>query len=103
MDWHKTAKFKQLQSKWYKKLKDKGFEDIEQDETRLKKWSETYFTKGNLSQSHPVAVNAKLDYYNMCRSFVENHSFKNKTEKRMFEMHAEGTGIRVIAKELKTY
>lgn len=103
MVWHKSPKLKKLQDKWYSKLKKKGFEDIEQDETRLKKWSETYFTKGDLKQSNTIIINAKMDYYRMCRGFLESHVFKNKTEKRMFEMHTEGLGVRVIAVELKTY
>lgn len=96
-------KFQKLQAKWYKKLKDKGFEDIEQDEARLKKWSETFFTRGDLSQSNVTIVTAKLDYYHMCRHFLNEYKFKNKTEKIMFEMHTEGLGVRVIAKKLKTY
>lgn len=101
--WHKDPKLKKLTAKWYAKLSKKGFEDIEQDETRLKKWSETYFKKGNLNQSHPSVVNAKLEYYNMCRSFLHEYKFKNKTERKMFEMHSEGQGVRVIAEELGTY
>lgn len=103
MDQFKTPKFKKLQSKWYGKLKDKGFEDIEQDETRLKKWSETFFKKGNLNQSNISVVEAKYNYYSMCRQFLGEYKFKNKSERKMFEMHSEGLGVRVIAVELKTY
>lgn len=103
MDWHKDPKFKKLQEKWYSKLSKKGFDDIEQDESKLKQWSETYFKKGNLNQSNITVVTAKLAYYAMCRSFLETHKFKNKIERRMFEMHSEGLGVRVIAVEMKTY
>lgn len=103
MEWYKTPKFKSLRTKWYKKLKDKGFEDIEQDDVRLKQWSDTYFKRNGASQSNNTIVKAKLAYYSSCRQFLEEYKFKNKIEKQMFAMHSEGIGIRVIAVELKTY
>lgn len=110
-----NPKFNKIKKKWYNKLKKSGFEDIEQDETYLKQHS----GKTGLTHEDPNARNAwdaylsqegreisespKFNYFSECREFLETYSFKSKKERKMFEMHSEGEGERVIAKALKTY
>lgn len=97
----KTAKKKpdlaQLKREWYKKLKKEGFDDIEADETRLKTWSSgtgspyrnTYKYKENM-------FDAKADYYRLAEHFLNEHRFKNNTERTIWEYHANGIGFRSI-------
>jgi len=107
---HKTAKFKQLQAKWYKKLEKSGFEDAEQDELYLKQYSAP--VSSSIEVEHPgilddlrddLLSDAKQEYYRWCRHMLNDWQFRSKTEHRMFEMHSEVIGIRVIAKKLRTY
>lgn len=103
--WHKTKKFKTLQDKWYKKLEKTGFEDAEQDEVYLKQFSgKTGIMEGSeLRGTTELGETYKYNYYRNCREFLDTYKFKNKTEHKMFEMHTEGLGVRVIADKLKTY
>lgn len=113
MDWN-DPKLSKLKAKWYAKLKKKGFEDIEHDERNLKQFSgktsiddelgrsklERWAQWGKLPQ---IKNHIKYEYFSECRRFLEIHKFKNKTERKMFEMHSDGLGVRVIAVSLKTY
>lgn len=110
----KDPKFKELQEKWYAKLKRKGFEDIEYDEKNLKQFSgktsiDDEFGRSKLERWSQwgklptIGEHWKYEYSSECRAFLQTHVFKNKTEYKMFEMHSEGFGVRVIAKKLKTY
>lgn len=115
VQWNKTAKFKKLQDKWYKKLEKSGFLDAEQDEVHLKHHSgktriagdEEGLRLGGLTLDHPALISIgatnKYNYYLRCREFLGEFKFKNKMERQVFEMHSEGLGERVIAKNLKTY
>lgn len=93
----KSKEFKALKAKWYKKLKDTGFEDIEQDETYLKVWS-SYFFKVNYNAT---LFEAKEDYYRMAGYFLNEHKFESEYDRLVWSMHADGLGIREIAKRLR--
>lgn len=114
MKWNETKKFKSLEKKWYSKLKKTGFEDIEHSEKDLKQFSgvtsihrEDGGSKiddwAEWGRSTTIKDHWKTEYYSRCRQFLNEHKFKNKTQRKIFEMYSEGIGARVIATELKTY
>lgn len=100
---NKTAKFKKLQQRWYKKLKAKGFKDIEKPNSpHLKTWTsytgaDAEAASGFVSEPNRV----KLEYYDLARKFLQTHTFKSERHRQMFEMHVEGLGYRQIAKRFK--
>lgn len=91
------VKFKALQDKWYKKLSDSGFHDIE-------------YSDGSLESGVPSTISKRLDdpnyveavqaYYRMASTFLNEHQFKNDTEKLMWSYFSEGMTLREIATAL---
>lgn len=102
-----SKQFKTLQDKWYKKLKDSGFEDIEQDETYLKRSSTNFLSSNfNYDTSHTVQdivnkIELKTEYFRRARHFLNDHKFKNKTQKYIWAEHSEGVSHRTITEALK--
>lgn len=95
---YKTREFKQLQKVWNEKLKDNGFEDIE-DQTRLirghpplLKWDSFYFQ----ARHAPVAFKCDQEYYSMTINFLNKFSFKSHLEKQAWAHHSDGFSIREI-------
>lgn len=101
---YKSTKFRRLQSKWYKKLKEKGFKDIEKPNSpHLASWTSYTGADAESASSFVSEPNkVKLEYYDMARKFLESHPFESEKHKKMFEMHVEGLGYRQIAKKYRT-
>lgn len=111
----KPDDFKKLQDKWYKKLKDSGFEDIEQDEQRLKRWDSMYFITRHTSfvgnSAKQVAgshrklstdqFKSQQEYYQLAGVFLHNHQFKDSKERTIWELHSEGYPTSDIYKVMK--
>lgn len=92
-----SPEFKALQAKWTKRLRDSGFEDIEEsdgnliDEDRLSrrlKWS-------------PERIASDAEYYRLATQYLNVGTFKNKKERRIWELHSEGLSIRAISKQVR--
>jgi hypothetical protein len=87
--YYKTAKFQQLQAKWYEKLAKTGFEDVEEANSPkelLKCWHSTWFrTRGT-----PEQFAEKQQYYATAREILANHRFDSAKEKRIWALHSEG-------------
>lgn len=92
-----TKPFKALQEKWYKKLKDEGFKDVEQDENHLKEWDSHAF----VSRYSSKLFASKQTYFELAGQFVYTYKFKTPREKLIWELHAEGKTITQISTELK--
>lgn len=82
----KKKQLKEQQDIWYKKLKDEGFEDIEQDEQSLIRWDSHYFR----TRYPDNTFRAKEEYYRLAGSFLHSHDFKSEKEKQVWELHAKG-------------
>ena len=91
----KTKAFKDLNAKWYAKLKKDGFEDAESDEDHLIDWSRTLFSK------RPEYDQSKEEYYRLAGQFLHDHTFQTETERKIWELHQDGVSIRKIVKLLK--
>lgn len=117
----KSPSFKKLQAKWYKKIKDKGFEDIEKDEIYLNSFSGDFslvpdelseddgkhISKRTLTLDYVIAnggtisSDIKAAYFRWCGVMLHSFKFKNKRIKGMFEMHSNGESLRTIGKKFK--
>lgn len=92
-------KFKALQKRWYKKLAQNGFDDIETEMGQLKSW-ESFRVK-----KHDSTIPEKELYYTLCRQFLQEHEFKYLVKihprriRKIFEKHVEGMSYRNIAKK----
>lgn len=94
---NKTKEFKKLQAEWYSKLEDEGFQDVEQDEEHLKRWTSSFFK----TRYNPTLWKAKEEYYRAAGHFLHDYKFSNDTEKLIWELHGEAMSIRNIALVLK--
>ena len=99
MKFYEKPSFKEAEAQWYKKLKDEGFQDIEdtsRDDRPLKVWDRSYFLKLD-----DLSFAAKQSYYRQASNFLEQHDFKNEVQRRIWELHTEGISRRDIASKIK--
>ena len=77
---------------WYKKLKEDGFIDIEQDEDNLKSWS------FKLSRGRRLELGeSRQAYYYMASNFINDYQFEDDLEKTIWEYHTNAISVRNIA------
>ncbi len=93
---NKTKEFKQLESEWRNKLKDSGFEDIEDADGNIARGSWDYRTKKVIN-----SYKTKVDYYYMATQFLNDYNFETPLDKAVWAYHIEGIGVRDIAKLLQ--
>lgn len=91
-----SEQFKALNKHWQEKLKKTGFEDIEQEDGRLKIWSANFLS----NHFSDTTYRAKETYYRLASQFLHEYRFKNKKEKSIWEEHCSGKGRREICKLL---
>lgn len=91
--------FQKLKNLWYKKLKSKGFIDIEDDKGRLK----TYTGGQYLFPPTDVAVrpDSQAEYYRLARRFCHEKRFESDKHLKVWQLHSEGCSERKIAEVLK--
>jgi hypothetical protein len=102
---HRSKKqLKSLQDKWYKKLKDSGFDDIEYqghgtDFLNLlrPKWKTTNSSQVRQPSSEGTFEGIR-DYYIYAEHFLNEPYWE--LEKKVWQLHAEGKSIRETAKDL---
>jgi hypothetical protein len=95
----KKPDLKSLQKTWYKKLADKGFEDIEKNEVYLYRDARSSgIFQHKKSKEYYDSV---LDYYTMAEHFLNEHKFENKREETIWAYHSEGISIRDMVKIFK--
>lgn len=95
-----SGEFEALQAKWYQKLKESGFEDIEDEKRHLKMWHSFYYrTMFQLDY-----FEFKKTYYQKAEHFLNTYCFDPK-EKLVWKLHSEGMSMRDISKNtgLKKY
>lgn len=96
---YQTKAFKALDAKWQTKLAKDGFdeqEDRNSPNEMLLAWHGTLF-RNNLS---PGQFQARQEYYTRARSFLLEYNFRDKMDKRIWELHTEGWAYRNVAKEV---
>lgn len=87
-----SKEFKELQREWYKKLKDTGFEEIEQEDGNLKLWACHAFK----THYNPTSAGAKEEYYRLAGHFLYQYTFESEQERLTWELHSQGKSIREI-------
>lgn len=88
-------KLKQLQTQWYKKLKDKGFKDIERADGKLREYDSLRWHKSSLSNAF-----ATQRYYELARQLLWTFPFPSLREKAIWRHHSEGASVAEIVKML---
>ncbi len=99
----KAQDLKALQKIWYQKLKESGFDDIEDTSSKreyLKNWESTYFYR----RYDPMSFEMKQEYYRQANLFLNEYKFEwirgssiiNWMEKEIWRLHADGSSIRDI-------
>lgn len=100
-----NLQFKTLQAEWYLKIKDKGFEDIEDTNSPkefLKTWHSTYF-KVSKRQSDYLT---KEEYYYQAEQFLSEYQglplfFREQIHEEAWHLHSQGYSLRKIADHIK--
>lgn len=103
---YQSKAFKRLQARWYKKLKDTGFEDAEDTKSErqyMKAWHGSYFQARYTEDE----FESKKQYYDRARAFLAEQFgnvpfFVRPTEATIWELHSDGMGYRDIARQLDT-
>lgn len=96
----KPKTYKELKKVWYQKLAKEGFEDIESDESHLKRWSSDVFNRKVVTEQYG-GWQAKAAYYNMAEQLLQEHEFTTEREKTIWEYHTNGISIRDIVEILR--
>lgn len=91
----KTPKFKALFQEWNAKLKDSGFEDIE-DFTLEEPWP-VFWDNFHFSRMDPDVFKARQLYYEKARALLHTYKFFKPEHKQIWAMYSEGSTIRQIA------
>jgi len=89
----------QLKSFWYKKLKDKGFNDIENDKGYLKVWSQEL----NTDKVHPIWRASAEEYFRLAGQLLYEKRFiigTDAIDKRIWKMHSNGFNSAKVAQRM---
>ena len=87
-----TKAFKKLDKKWKAKLAKSGFEDAEQDDGMLKNWDSSVRLRYDTHKFASIE-----EYFRLAGHFLHEYSFISECQKKMWEMHANGTTINEIS------
>jgi len=97
-----TASLTTQQAYWYAKLKQDGFEDIEDTSNPLQPLKEWH----NLKWSRPsgpssLQVSTTIEYYTRARHAIASHAFDHPLHLKVWELHCDGLSVRAISKAVK--
>ena len=93
-----SDEYSKLKKIWYDRLKEFGFEEIEQENGMLKAWHSRRFL--GLNRANVDNQTATHEYHYYANHFLNEHQFEKEIHKIMWEMHVNGKGVKAIAKEL---
>jgi hypothetical protein len=84
-----TPEFKKLNSKWYDKLAESGFKDVETEDHSVR-----------TDTAHFEDMDAVRTYYNKVSEYLHTGDFASPLEKAAWFVYSEGYSIREIARTL---
>jgi len=95
---YQSEQFLELQAKWYDKLKQKGFQDIEE-------FSDKYGNRKSFLKRSSKSLSYKYNpttfqHFRLARNFLEHGHFSSKLDKFIWKLYAEGYSYRDIIVEL---
>lgn len=93
------SKYRELRSLWYKKLREHGFKDIEQndEDEHLYQWDSIRFKGADAVRRYTT----KSEYYRRAGMFLHDYNFAKTEDKLIWEKHSSGISVRNIAKFMK--
>jgi len=92
----KKEDYETLRKKWYKKLKDSGFNDIESYE-----YPDGYLNARNFN--NVADYENKVEYFRFASQFLHEYKFCNPHDEKIWKMHSEGSRYREIAKAMNLH
>lgn len=106
------TEFKKLQTEWYKKLKDSGFVDAENNSYHSP--YDNVFQRKAKYKMHGVRADEyyerktavfleKEQYYRLAGQFLYSHEFKTEQDEYIWKKHAEGLTMPEIVKSTKRF
>lgn len=97
----KSESIVKLTNKWYKKLADSGFKDIEwYDETTGKGQNSDYIKRSASRMKHQYKPES-FEHYRIMRNFVSHYKFKSNKDRIILEWYADGIRYRKILSKLR--
>lgn len=87
-----------LKAKWYKKLADSGFEDIERPDGSLKTEVDYRSMDGTRGDG---LEDGRQEYYEIAQDYLNRGKFATLLDYTVWKLHAEGVSYRDIGNELK--
>lgn len=100
MSKYRNPEFLKLQNMWYKKLKDSGFDDIEEYNEKLGSDAISFLKRSSKSLSYKYNEET-FSYYQTYRDFLSHGDFSSCLDRTIWEMYSEGMSIRRILVELE--
>lgn len=92
-----TKEFKKLDAEWKTKLKESGFEDLEED---VKDYKSLRTVTAIRPSNRFFQRETGEAYYDLVREYLYIGVFKKESWKKCWELHGEGLAYREIAKRL---
>lgn len=87
---------KALRDEWYKKLKEQGFEDIE-DINSPREMLKTWHSRDFARRFNEDRFSAKQEYFLAAVHLLERFKFETALDKEIWTLHADGKSLREIA------
>lgn len=87
----KQQSFQQLQAKWYRKLANSGFEDIEQPDGNLKVWA---------TRPSRADMVSRAEYYHLAQQYHQDKEFPTTLDKYVWGWHSKGLTNEQVARRV---
>lgn len=84
-----------LKALWYKKLKESGFTDIEDNQERLIDYHNNRFLDKN-----PLEFESQRRYYELAGQMLHTYNFRDSEQKTIWTLHCQGKSNQTIAKHV---
>ncbi len=99
MSQYNSKEFIQLQTEWYKKLAQSGFEDAEDFSAEYGNYNNPYITRSckDLAKKYNKET---FQHYQYCRDFLSSGRFASKTDETIWAFYTSGDSLRTIAEKL---
>lgn len=95
-----TAEFQRLQAEWRKRLKASGFMDLEDDRGVLR---EDRSSHGDLRVLSTEDSPVRAAYFVLVGRWHHVRVWSSRMQRRLWELHAEGVGIRMATTRMWPY
>lgn len=113
--YYESRDFRDLKQKWYKKLEESGFEDLETFKSKSGEFRENPYTNQDVKNLYAIRKHLSTQdnfeiyhrqtflYYSGCRNFLAHSRPLPFLDDKILKLHAEGYSIRRIREELATF